>query len=280
MKTKAVNYSNYLIAYMDILGFKQKVEKAKQNTKIICQIYNVLRKANIRATKWNLQQSRQTVKSGRISKMFSDTILLTDSTVNSNTLLDLLQHVAISQYSILMDKFFLRGAIISGDHFQKGNVMFGPTYLKAYEIETQVASWPRIVLDDNLLKILTAQQKQIAFWALLERDYDGIIYVDYIKAICTLMIGQKASVNGAKLFKQLNRVYIVHKNIVIDAIKSNTVRSNTHILVKYYALAKYHNMALNRFCTHYLSGSQYTSQRKIVKKNRIKLATVFPTLYP
>ena len=96
--------------------------------------------------------------------------------------------------------FLLRGAIVYGKviHNVSENKLFGPAFLKAYDMERKKAIYPRIIVDDNFFRIaknnclssVNPENKDLKM--LISEDFDGIPYVNYFDKLYTgVKVGQK-----------------------------------------------------------------------------------------
>lgn len=52
---------------------------------------------------------------------------------------------------------FTRGAIVVGDLYHRGNVIFGPALIEAYRLESQVAKHPRVLIAPSVSQLLDIQ---------------------------------------------------------------------------------------------------------------------------
>ncbi len=71
----------------------------------------------------------------------------------------------------------VRGGISIGPTFHQRGILYGSGLLKAYEIESKIAIYPRIVIDPFLFNKLTDQIKLV----YTSTDLDGLSYVDPLK---------------------------------------------------------------------------------------------------
>lgn len=76
----------------------------------------------------------------------------------------------------------IRGGITYGEFYQDGDVMFGKGLVKAYEIENNIAKYPRIVIDsDSIIRYKSKHEKMELYKQLktiLEKDNLDIYYID------------------------------------------------------------------------------------------------------
>lgn len=66
------------------------------------------------------------------------------------------------------------GEIIHDDH-----VLFGPAVLRAYELEQRVAIYPRVIIDDNVVPIMSNNP-----FCRITQDRDGYWFVDPFTISC------------------------------------------------------------------------------------------------
>jgi hypothetical protein len=119
----------------------------------------------------------------------SDTIILTCNTHEQfPEFLELLREIF---YAFLCRNLFIRGGVAYSKHFQNGKLTYSHAVARAYELESTVSIYPRIVIDDNIVqmysqkngilpKILNAKlllrQNQVTFLDVLTDDKWSELY--------------------------------------------------------------------------------------------------------
>lgn len=79
--------------------------------------------------------------------------------------------------------FPLRGGITIGELFIDNSIVWGTGLIKAYKMENEIAIYPRILVSQELLNIYDSyKQKTINIYALIEKDFDGLWFADYMMA--------------------------------------------------------------------------------------------------
>lgn len=143
--------SPHIILYFDILGYKSLLKKG-----FICEsdIMHTIADLNVHITKLT-----KTVKNMRIkSLLFSDNCVLCFPYDSCCELLTLFAYVVMCaqliQERMLLHGLFIRGSICVGDVYINNHYVFGEGIIKAYEIENEVAIYPRIVIDDELINTI------------------------------------------------------------------------------------------------------------------------------
>ena len=80
-----------------------------------------------------------------------------------------------------------RGGVSLGKFIHSDNYLFGPALVEAYTLESKAAMYPRVILDTNVIDA-AAENRTLAHttsdeigyvYSLLERDSDGMYYIDY-----------------------------------------------------------------------------------------------------
>lgn len=169
-----MKYKRKVVAFIDILGFKNIIDQTEGDVTIQKKIYDVLNsiKKNILSTSLSGELNLENVPSEELEDVqktfelfalaikskstvqithFSDSIVISvdaDDMVHVMTVMELVGRTIFklwNDFNILM-----RGAITTGDliHEEDG-VLFGPAMVKSYEYETFLAKSPRIIIDEE-----------------------------------------------------------------------------------------------------------------------------------
>lgn len=80
--------------------------------------------------------------------------------------------------SFLRQHLMIRGGIAYSQHFHSGNVTYSHALSLAYKIESEIALYPRIVVDSNILKLQEEIDVTIPKGILLNQN--GTIFIDFI----------------------------------------------------------------------------------------------------
>lgn len=176
-----MNYEKQLVAFIDILGFQKITEELENDEIKFNRLYEELTRWYIGTGNANPFERDFTPK----KYMFSDNIAICTKQLDSNSI-----HFFLNEINVLCGRmayygFWTRGGIYYGNIKHDGQVIFGNALNEAYKIESQIALYPRIVVDEEaytlMLKSTTYELHLEMLNTLLELDIDGLKYVNYIK---------------------------------------------------------------------------------------------------
>lgn len=239
-------YKPQLVTFFDILGFRNLVDTQKPKA-----IDGILRKIRQRSNP--SKDLRKLYEIGVIS--FSDSIvravhILSKSNRKHPTGIlyyELFDLAFIQSLLIYEDGIFLRGAITADKLHLRGRTVFGPGLVRAYELESKEAVYPRILVDDRLMD-LARKAKQF----LGARHHDVETDMKYIEGMTHLDKDGKRFINylgvahndidgDLEFFNVLDR----HFERVCEKAKENA--GNGRVMDKYRWVASYHNAIVNQY---------------------------------
>lgn len=161
-----IQYSDYYVAFLDILGFKNLVKSEKPEDiqkistyfKLIKEITNDLKKIEPKKNIGSIIISDSVILSVRIG---------TDQLENIKNLRQLCIAIQKIQFKLAEINIWLRGAISSGKAYFNAtdSQVVGPAYINAYLLEERLAINPRVILDNKLINELGLDSAQM----LIER---------------------------------------------------------------------------------------------------------------
>jgi hypothetical protein len=102
-------------------------------------------------------------------------------------------HLVHAQATLLADEgLLIRGGVTVGKLVKSWGQLFGPAIIRAYELESKIAKYPRIVVGKEVFDELAAnaglwvrdpKTDQKAVRGLLRKDDDGELFIDYLRII-------------------------------------------------------------------------------------------------
>src|SRR5437899_10046780 len=145
-------YSPHLVTYLDILGFRNLLYTKHPNF-ISRSIRRVLE--TTRPDKLTKEENEENYV------VFSDLIVHTvpinsraNTTFPTGLVYSEILGLAHAQAELIDDGLVIRGAITAGEIERSYNVVFGRGLISAYELEDKKALFPRIIIDDALLRAM------------------------------------------------------------------------------------------------------------------------------
>lgn len=177
-------YEKKLVAFLDILGFKEYLESNKDKPE---KTYDALNKL-----KRSMCEGRESEDFKEFSiSYFSDCILVSVPFPQDDAMLlyHFIEH--ISKVSALLFEgsgILLRGGIAIGDLFHRKSEepVFGPALNDAYWLESKIAIYPRIILHDKCFLLVNeycSVNGKPNFSKILSRYSDGCVGTDIVKYI-------------------------------------------------------------------------------------------------
>ena len=161
-------YENRIVAFIDILGFTNLISTLKDETDLHRKLYRAL--SFIHSYK-NNTHNNDTIQSGLDISVFSDSIVISSSV---NNLSSIIWTCGQLQAELLYLGILSRGGISEGLTVHENDILYGDGMIKAYNIESKVAIYPRVVVDESVCK--HAPKKVIEFF--LKKADDGLLYIN------------------------------------------------------------------------------------------------------
>ena len=141
--------------------------------------------------------------------------------------------------SFLQEGILIRGAITRGELFHYGDTIFGPALVEAYELESKIAIYPRIIFTRDVfwLENFHSEIKEISQENIMNNvqiDSDGWHYIDFIQVMTH--------------FSSLSE-YITFIDTVLNLISNFLKKNNINLKLKYGWLNRKINIILQEL-TH------------------------------
>jgi hypothetical protein len=233
-------YSHGIVTFMDLLGFKEFVNREPDADKINKVLDTVQKFVHVDKEEQQILGLRSIAVSDSVVRF-----ALVDDPSHlpaPNLQLELLGLIHI-QGELANQGILVRGGVTHGAVFIDGIRCFGPAYQRAYQLESEVATYPRIVVDQCVIddyigypegrgdRTFGGAEEEIM--ELLRRDDARTWYLDYLGAMSTEV--------------EDNSVYIDflgrHRDLILKNMKDNVGKDS--VLRKYDWLAEYHNSVVN-----------------------------------
>jgi hypothetical protein len=178
-------YSERYVAFVDILGFSSHVQQSEHSTLEAEKLVNVMNRISDRWADKGLQHTHSVLGEDFRSQSFSDCTVLSEA-ATARGLDYLLLMITNFARDLLANGFLYRGGIAKGALHHSNNAVFGPAFLKAYDLEQNIAEYPRIVVDPNTHQDFSQHPSPETWDKYLRPDLrhaeDGPVYVDVFAA--------------------------------------------------------------------------------------------------
>lgn len=185
-------YEDRVLIFLDILGFKDKIDSTinEKGVESTCNINKILKAYEIVINDLDINGSKKTndfeFPSKKIS-IFSDCVAISFLANEKTTLYFTLQSVKTMILHLIQNKVLCRGAITCGKLYHKEDIIFGPALVEAHTLESRAALYPRVIMSNEIINIgslahgiyYSAQGEKDEILSLLEKDTDGMYYIDY-----------------------------------------------------------------------------------------------------
>lgn len=182
----------HLICYVDFLGVKRLVRDVPTDAEEVARINSFQQLlhdvADLRGAFQVIEQpieaGRQFIVKPEIST-FSDHIVISFNmealkSMGGNEffsgLISIEKLISSLAAEALNLGLLIRGGIAVGPVHHEGGVVLGPAMVEAYELESSLAIYPRVVMSPALYSELRAN-----FDLMLVTDFDGVIHLNYFR---------------------------------------------------------------------------------------------------
>jgi hypothetical protein len=247
-------YQQRLVAFIDILGFRQLVKDSNSDDSKILLLQDILKylKTWEGSEKWGvklIEIEEDAQKKGlEIFKIagntactcFSDSIVvsvLSDDTNINETTSTLIANLSLIGSTLLKAGILWLGGITFGNliHSNDG-IIIGQALIDAYELQSQYAKYPRIILSDVLLNKLNyplaTKMNRYPYHQYLDRFADGC--VGFHQMVFYQVLQSAPSYNS----RLKDELAVIRKNIINGLDFSF---ENIEVFLKYKWLAEQYN---------------------------------------
>jgi hypothetical protein len=140
-------YENRIILFLDFLGFKEIVERTEADRQYLHNLLDAIDLLHQVA-----RDDAELSKSQRITT-FSDSVVLSYAVDEESAVFYLLTDVTFAIIDLAIKGFIVRGAITLGKLIHTNKYLVGPAMIHAYELESKVAKYPRVLVDAKLISV-------------------------------------------------------------------------------------------------------------------------------
>jgi len=188
-----MNYETRVVAFIDLLGFRAKLEETvdRDNTDNESRIDEIVAAYESIRDIWDLDGVPEEFESptgeSRVVSIFSDAIAVSFLAEHREQIPFTLLDIKILVMRLIYRGILCRGAVTFGKLIHNDRFLFGPALIEAHLLESRAAHYPRIILDRNVIDLASRSAvesvhsgvKKDLLDTVLVRDSDGMYYIDY-----------------------------------------------------------------------------------------------------
>jgi hypothetical protein len=239
------SYRRALITYIDVLGFRELIEKSRKDPGQVGHIADLLGIAKNHLSSGGRIHRDDAGRPVRIfySFSFSDLIVRCTEIPHDANIGDFvnweLLYISDKQWELARNGVLLRGGMCIGNIYVDSNFVFGPGLVKAYELEANYAVFPRIIIDRDLLHKFEKEPGTLFWHDYITRGEDGAYFADYLFGA---FLGDLGFGEGVDPWVMLE----AHRDQIQKAICTGRASWAERVKQKYMWLALYHNSTVRR----------------------------------
>lgn len=238
-------YEERLVAFIDVLGFKNEIERksidsyGNENTDKTENIYDFISLLHHDF----VSRNTSTNSTYKVSQ-FSDSLVISYSILEPASVFWTLMSLLYLHIDAINHGLVIRGAITFGKLVHDESHLFGPAMDEAYKIETEVANYPRIIVNKDLIEIArnnpnssnTPESEEAYIKSLIKLDTDGFYYVDYFEPACEEIISCGGYFELPSYLDKLQTIINANENVKDVKIiqKYNWIKIRYNSLIKKY----------------------------------------------
>lgn len=269
-------YRNRAVAFLDVLGFRQKLSDFESEAKANRIVSPEDDPNNPFVGKYISKKANEFIDTFKNSVsqldgekyryyLFSDNICITSkSDVSTSDLQDLLMVIAKLYYDFARKGYFLRGGIDYGLFVDTDSIAVGVPLATAYELESKVAVFPRIVMSANYIK-------QFEIYRSPESK-------EYSSPFISSLIRQSCEISYLNIFNHIFKVddkesfFVNYKEKILEHMEATKNREN--VFLKFDWLAKEFNAFIEMYTTNLAFYDEYfePSEEYINTVKQLKLS--------
>jgi len=152
---RIIKYDFRVVAFIDILGFENIIEKTKTDEKEFDRVLTTLTELKdffIRPKDHNEIEADRKLGADTQIVQVSDSLIISRLIQEQGGIYNMLDDCAFAIHLLISNKFLCRGAIRFGKMYHKETTLFGPAYVEACKAEKE-EKLPVVKFDKNLFEI-------------------------------------------------------------------------------------------------------------------------------
>jgi hypothetical protein len=184
-------FEDRFVAFVDILGFRDIVARMETEPGLFSTVRDALKTIDKQAREFRdyraarKQSHEALLASGKVPLTSPPHLHMTafsDCYVISETFpaWHVLAGVQALGATLLTHGILCRGAVVRGPAYHRDRVLFGPAVIEAYELESQVAKYPRILVTEEVRNAAWGYHEGRWKGRLFVQDTDGCWFINVL----------------------------------------------------------------------------------------------------
>ncbi|NNJ32660.1 hypothetical protein [Lacrimispora defluvii] len=183
-----IAYENRVVAFIDILGFKNHINATACDLKYRAKIFSIMNYLKM-IEEENYKGTYSLSDLGKEVSVFSDSVVISYPLNYRGGVPGIMLDIVYLQNTLLNEGILTRGGISIGDIIHKGNIVFGPAMIQAYTYESTCAKYPRVYVGGEVIQFgynnpapQNSKEYEMNFINRLLRidPVDKIVFIDYL----------------------------------------------------------------------------------------------------
>jgi len=172
-------YEKRVVLFLDILGFRDLVKNHRE-----AEILDALSIPKELAGHYPFDGSTHMELSA-----FSDSIVVSERIISNFNVQRMIGYSAFLYLRFLAKGILTRGGIALGNLHHRDGVVFGPALNEAYQLESELAFYPRIVISNtSYIAAMQAVEENESvhsktFLQMVRHDFDGVVHVNTLGSL-------------------------------------------------------------------------------------------------
>lgn len=179
-RTRTPAYERRLILFIDFLGFKEVVHATERDPAALARLLAALDDIG--------RLGEADVFGSQRVTQFSDSVVMSYRVTEQSGVFWMINAIALTIISLAERGFLLRGAVTIGDLHHTRQHVVGPAMVRAYEMESREARYPRVIVDPAVLSLArrhrqenhSPDEEEEYVRSFIVEDADGLLFIDYV----------------------------------------------------------------------------------------------------
>jgi hypothetical protein len=174
-------YEERLVLFLDFLGFRETIEQSVDDASLLQAIVDAITAMTSLADESDVRSSQQLTQ-------FSDSLVVSYRIDEASAVFWLLNSISFIITNLAVRGFLVRGGVAVGQLYHTDKMILGPGMNRAYELESQYATYPRVIIDQSVFDVASrfhapqhSPQAELDYInSDLIEDSDGFKFIDYV----------------------------------------------------------------------------------------------------